>query len=123
MPTLAHLDSPSSAPAALNWQAQLVPLCWELVASKQQGPRIAAALLAGAAATALFKQQVTRQVLPLLAVLGSDSNAAVCRASIAASAVVFASFSGEADVQEALFCEWLYLRLGFALGLRPPSWL
>lgn len=40
-------------------QAQLVPVMWELVGSKHAGSRIAAALLAGAAAPSLYKQQVT----------------------------------------------------------------
>ncbi|KAL4419122.1 hypothetical protein ABPG77_004514 [Micractinium sp. CCAP 211/92] len=84
-------------------QAQLVPLMWELVAGKQPGCRLAAALLAGAAAPSLPKQQVTRQLLPLLSTLGSDRDAAACRASIAAASVVFGCLGGEQEVQEALF--------------------
>jgi len=47
-------------PDVPSWclQAQLVPLMWELAASKQQGPRMAAALLVGGCAPALHKQQV-----------------------------------------------------------------
>jgi hypothetical protein len=37
-----------------------VPVMWELVTSQQEGARVAAALLAGAAVPSLFKQQVSR---------------------------------------------------------------
>lgn len=49
--------------------------------------------------------QVTRQLLPLLSTLGSDRDAAACRASIAAASVIFGCLGGEQEVQEALFCE------------------
>ncbi|KAL4439732.1 hypothetical protein ABPG75_002733 [Micractinium tetrahymenae] len=75
---------------------------WELVASKRPGPRLAAALLAGAAAPSLSQQQVTRQLLPLLSTLGSDQDPAVGSASIAAAAVLFDCLGTEQEVQEAL---------------------
>lgn len=83
-------------------QAQLMPVLWELAASKQQGCRIASALLAGAAVPSLHKQQVARQLLPLLATLGSDHEDSVAAASVAAASVAAASLSGDPDVQVAL---------------------
>eukprot|EP00887_Chlorella_sp_A99_P001724 scaffold8.g1724.t1 len=102
--------APAPAPAAATGSAggggggqpPVVGLMWELAVAGRPAARLAAALLAGAAAPALRKTQVLRQLLPALMSLAGDDDARVAAAGLAAAAEVWRALPGEAGVQEAL---------------------